>query len=64
MSYAASDTDIIATDADAAADENAAEVEVSADGSEDNPGLVLDGTPVVSADTADNDTEVESTEGG
>ncbi|MCM1211996.1 MAG: InlB B-repeat-containing protein [Blautia sp.] len=60
MSYAASDTDFIATDADAAADENAAGVEVSTDDSD----LVLDEGAVVPADTAGDEVETDLTEGG
>lgn len=38
--------------------------ETDTDESADDSGIVLDETPVVSVDTADNDTKVESTEGG
>ncbi|MCM1211992.1 MAG: hypothetical protein NC318_10345 [Blautia sp.] len=69
MSYAASDTDVIAAETGAEADENAAEVEVSTDDSADDSDTVSDEEPAVPTDageqpeTTGDDTEVESTEG-
>ncbi|MCM1088294.1 MAG: hypothetical protein NC419_09060 [Muribaculaceae bacterium] len=69
-SLAASDTDIIDADADMAADENSAELEVSTDDSADDSDTVSDEELAVPTDTGEqpettgDDTEVESTEGG